>query len=80
MALLVSIAFVTIGWLAAPTQTEAQAPCRHVRVRSPFTNQAVRGTVPVLGSASIDDFGFFKVEWAPVIFARVVVGREHDDA
>ena len=31
---------------------------------SPFAGTRVRGIVPVLGSARIDGFGFYKLEWA----------------
>jgi hypothetical protein len=43
----------------------AQSPCRNVAIRSPVTGEVVSGTVPVLGSAQIDGFQFYKVEWAP---------------
>jgi hypothetical protein len=43
----------------------AQAACRSVAIRSPVTGEAVTGTVPILGSAQIDGFNFYKLEWAP---------------
>jgi len=42
----------------------AQAACRNAAIRSPFGGEVVEGAVPVLGSARIDDFNFYKVEWA----------------
>jgi hypothetical protein len=49
---------------AAPRPTAAQTSCRNVAIRSPFGGQTVRGLVPILGSARIDGFGFYKLEWA----------------
>jgi hypothetical protein len=43
----------------------AQAPCRNVAIRSPFRGETLQGRVPVLGSARIEGFQFYKVEWAP---------------
>jgi len=54
------------AWLVAGGgQVAAQTECQDVAVRSPFSGDVVRGKVAVLGSASIDGFGFYKVEWAP---------------
>lgn len=43
----------------------AQSPCRNVAIRSPFRGEPLQGRVPILGSARIDSFQFYKVEWAP---------------
>lgn len=54
------------GLLArGPRPAAAQAACRSVAIRSPVTGEAVTGTVPILGSAQIDGFNFYKLEWAP---------------
>jgi hypothetical protein len=45
----------------------AQSACRNAAIRSPFQGEVLQGTVPVLGSARIDNFNFYKVEWAPTI-------------
>jgi len=44
----------------------AQAPCRNAAIRSPFRGDVLRGTVSILGSARIDNFSFYKLEWATV--------------
>jgi hypothetical protein len=49
-----------------PAAVAAQSPCRSVALRSPVTGETVSGTVAVLGSAQIDGFNFYKVEWAPL--------------
>jgi len=60
---------LTLGLVVAAAATSrvvsAQSPCRHAAIRSPFAGQVVRGVEPVLGSASIDAFAFYKLEWAP---------------
>jgi hypothetical protein len=50
---------------AAPP-AQAQSACRSVAIRSPVSGEAVTGSVPILGSAAIDAFQFYKVEWAPI--------------
>jgi hypothetical protein len=64
-------AALTLMALAAPRGAAAQSPCRNVAIRSPVTGEVVTGTVPVLGSAQIDGFQFYKVEWAPADAAEV---------
>lgn len=53
---------VALGLVSAPVG--AQSPCRNVAIRSPFSGEQVAGRVPVLGSARIDGFNFYKLEWA----------------
>lgn len=43
----------------------AQPDCRSVAIRSPFSGDVLSGTVAILGSARIDAFQFYKLEWAP---------------
>lgn len=50
--------------LSSAPPAAGQAVCRNVAIRSPFAGQTVRGLVPILGSARIDEFGFYKIEWA----------------
>ncbi len=50
---------------AQPSLLAAQSPCRNAAIRSPFRGDTLQGRVPVLGSARIDDFNFYKLEWAP---------------
>jgi hypothetical protein len=52
-------------WAGSAAPAAAQAACRNVALRSPVTGEAVTGNVPILGSAQIDGFNFYKVEWAP---------------
>lgn len=59
-------AAVALGALGVGTPpTTAQSPCRNVAIRSPVTGEVVSGVVPILGSAQIDRFNFYKLEWAP---------------
>lgn len=60
--LLIALVAVVLGTL--PEYTAAQSTCRNVAIRSPFAGTRVRGIVPILGSARIDGFGFYKLEWA----------------
>jgi len=56
-----------VAWWAVgpPGRLAAQVSCRNVAVRSPVPGEMLVGTVPILGSAQIDGFNFYKVEWAP---------------
>ena len=57
-----------------------QAQAVQVQITSPEINQVVRGRVPIIGSASVDNFQFYKVEFGvgsdPSQWA--VVGQLHD--
>ncbi len=59
-------AFLLIGGaLAGLRPAAAQAdPCRGAALRSPASESVISGTVAILGSARIDSFGFYKLEWA----------------
>lgn len=52
---------------ASPTQQVVPPNCPNpgVRIVSPGMNQAVSGSVNVVGTADIDSFQFYKVEFAP---------------
>jgi hypothetical protein len=54
-----------VGALSTIHPARAQDPCRDVSLQSPGPAAIISGTVAVLGSASIDNFNFYKVEWAP---------------
>ena len=46
--------------------TFAQAPsCGHAVIRSPFSRDRVQGVITIFGSADVDAFIFYKLEWAP---------------
>lgn len=66
-ALILGAALLALGglWAEGQQPAAAQAACRNVAIRSPVTGEAVTGTVPILGSAQIDEFNFYKLEWAP---------------
>ncbi len=49
---------------AWPGAASAQADCRAVRISSPLAGDILAGQVPILGSASIEGFQFYKLEWA----------------
>ncbi len=51
--------------LSTALPARAQDPCRDVTLQSPGPAAIISGTVAVLGSARIDNFNFYKVEWAP---------------
>ncbi len=51
--------------VAAPAPLAAQSACGNVALRSPYRGEVVQGAVPILGSARIDRFQFYKLEWAP---------------
>lgn len=57
-----ALALVLLGLAACPAY--AQTSCDGVSLRSPYAGDTLRGSVPILGSARIDGFGFYKVEWA----------------
>jgi hypothetical protein len=61
LAILVALA----AFAGAAPRVGAQSPCRSVAVRSPSRGEAVQMTVPILGSAQINAFNFYKLEWAP---------------
>ncbi|MCE7937364.1 MAG: hypothetical protein DYG90_01965 [Chloroflexi bacterium CFX6] len=52
--------------MAVPTPTLAQPGCGNVALRSPYRGEVVQGAVAILGSARIERFQFYKLEWAPV--------------
>jgi hypothetical protein len=43
----------------------AQNQCGNAVILEPTNNASISGKVPVMGSALIDDFNFYKVEYAP---------------
>lgn len=47
----------------------AQNPCASTHIQSPLQGDVLQGSIPVYGSARIDDFNFYKLEyastWAP---------------
>ncbi len=51
--------------LASLQTVAAQNPCANAAIRAPFSGETLGGNVEILGSARIDDFNFYKVEWAP---------------
>ena len=57
------VVLLSLAAARAPS-VHAQVSCREVAISRPFGGEAVRGIVPILGSARIDGFGFYKVEWA----------------
>lgn len=61
--LFVLAAGVALAMPAAPAC--AQNECANAAIRAPFSGDTLQGRVPILGSARIDDFNFYKVEWAP---------------
>lgn len=62
--MLLAVAWLVLS-LTAPTQpVAAQSPCRNTAIRSPFRGEVLAGRVPILGSARIDNFLFYKLEWA----------------
>jgi hypothetical protein len=65
LARLVAVAAAAAGALTGGTAPAAAQGCANVAVRSPLGGDAVRGVVRVLGSARIDAFQFYKLEWAP---------------
>lgn len=64
LALLALLALPAAGAALQPRPAGAQAECRNVVIRSPFGGETLSGTARVLGSARIDRFLFYKVEWA----------------
>ncbi len=50
--------------LASALPTHAQPECRQAAIRSPLRGARLLGVEPILGSARIDDFAFYKLEWA----------------
>ncbi len=50
--------------MASVTIARAQPECRHTAIRSPVRGALLLGREPILGSAQIDDFAFYKLEWA----------------
>jgi hypothetical protein len=56
---------VTLLLGLAAARAGAVSPCDGAFIRSPFGGDEVRGVVPILGSADVDAFGFYKVEFAP---------------
>jgi hypothetical protein len=52
--------------LAAPPVRPPQQECFNVAVTSPRMNAIVRGNVEIMGSASIDGFQFYKVEFSTI--------------
>jgi len=53
--------------LGAPGQHPNLQQCLNVSVTSPRMNAIVRGNVEILGSASIDRFQFYKVEYSTIM-------------
>lgn len=49
---------------AAPRQVAQQQACNNVAITSPREGATVRGVVEIQGSASIDEFLFYKVEFS----------------
>lgn len=74
MAIMVLLALSLAGLAAV------QAQSVQVQITSPEINQVVRGRVPIIGSASVDNFQFYKVEYGvgsdPSQWA--VIGQLHD--
>lgn len=60
----VALALLLVLTAARAHSAAAQDTCAEVAIRSPFSGMAVRGLVPIYGSARIDRFGFYKLEWA----------------
>ena len=52
--------------LAAPSFSPPRQECLNVSVTSPRMNAIVRGKVEIIGSASIDGFQFYKVEFSTI--------------
>ncbi|MFQ6057834.1 MAG: hypothetical protein ACE5MB_03000 [Anaerolineae bacterium] len=52
--------------LAAPPSGPPLQECLNVSVTSPRMNAIVRGNVEIIGSASIDNFQFYKVEYSTI--------------
>ena len=52
------------AWPGARDVVRAQAGCEAATVSSPRSGDLLRGPVEILGSASIESFNFYKVEWA----------------
>ena len=74
MAVTLLLALSLVGLAAV------QAQAVQVQITSPGINQVVRGRVPIIGSASVDSFQFYKVEYGvgsdPSQWA--VIGQLHD--
>jgi len=76
-ALLLGVALLstTLPTLAAPAQQQTQ-----VQITSPEINAQVRGMVPIMGSALVPDFQFYKVEFGvgPNPAQWAIIGDMHD--
>jgi hypothetical protein len=55
---------VGTAWAVPSERSVEQAACRDSVVRSPLDGDVLQGVVPVYGSARIDDFNFYKLEFA----------------
>jgi len=64
-ALLLASTTALVAVLAPASPALAQDPCRAAAIQSPAPAAVISGTVAILGAARIDDFSFYKVEWAP---------------
>lgn len=62
--MLLACAWLVLGLTTSTQPVEAQSPCRNTAIRSPFRGEVLAGRVPILGSARIDNFLFYKLEWA----------------
>jgi len=72
-ALLLLVGLLTV-------QAEPLAQDRVVQITSPERNAEVRGLVPIMGSASVPAFQFYKVEYGigPNPSQWAIVGTMHD--
>ncbi|MBC7255299.1 MAG: hypothetical protein H5T66_04245 [Chloroflexi bacterium] len=59
-ALMLTALFCTVAFSASAEPLRQQTL---VQITSPQMGQEVRGIVPIMGSASVPDFWFYKVEW-----------------
>ncbi len=66
LALILLLTSQTQVW-GAPAGLPNLQQCLNVSVTSPRMNAVVRGQVEILGSASIDRFQFYKVEWSTIM-------------
>lgn len=59
-----AMVFAILAALASALPARAQDPCRGASIQAPGPGTVISGTVAILGSARMDNFNFYKLEWA----------------
>lgn len=59
-----AILFAIVAALGSALPARAQDPCRSAAIQVPGPGTVISGTVAILGSARMDNFNFYKLEWA----------------